>query len=159
MRVGIGWDVHRVEEGCCLVVGGVIVSSSIRFVAHSDGDVLTHAVIDAILGAAALGDIGSFYPESDSTKNMRSFDALKEVVSIVEKLGYRVINLDSTVIASKVRLSPFRDQIVGNFQTVLGCDVSVKFKSGNGVGEVGRGGAMEAMAVVLLDEGIQERSD
>ena len=159
MRVGIGWDVHRIEEGCCLVLGGVIVSDSVKAVAHSDGDVLVHAIIDAILGAASLGDIGSFFPEVEENRNMRSLDALRKIVDIVGRLGYRIESVDSTVIFSKGRLSPFRDQIKGNLEGVLGCEVSVKFKSGNGVGEVGRGEAVEALAVVLLSEGIKESSD
>ena len=159
MRVGIGWDIHRIEEGCCLVLGGVVVSNSVKAVAHSDGDVLVHAIIDAILGAASLGDIGSFFPEVEENKGIRSLDALRRIVDIVRKLGYRIESVDSTVIFSKGRLSPFRDQIKGNLEGMLGCEVSVKFKSGNGVGEVGKGKAVEALAVVLLSEGIKESSD
>jgi 2-C-methyl-D-erythritol 2,4-cyclodiphosphate synthase len=159
MRVGIGWDIHRLEDGCCLVVGGVVVSSEKRAIAHSDGDVLTHAIIDALLGAAVLGDIGSFYPEVEENKDMRSVDALKEIVKLIRKLDFKVVNIDSTVILSGLRLAPFRDQIKGTLESIFGCEVSIKFKSGNGVGEVGRGEAIEAIAVVLLSEGIEKNSD
>lgn len=159
MRVGMGWDVHKLTSGCCLVLGGVIVSSSVKSVAHSDGDVLCHAIIDSILGAANLGDIGSFYPETKENENMRSIDALREVSRIVREYGYRILNVDTTVILSGVRLSPFRDQIKGALESVLGCPVSVKFKSGNGVGEIGIGKAVEAQAVCLLSESIEKGSD
>jgi len=159
VRVGIGWDVHRLEKGCCLIVGGVIVSQDLRAIAHSDGDVLAHALIDALLGAAGLGDIGSFFPETEENKGMRSIDALRKIVKIIRKLGYGIESVDSTVVVSGVKLSPFRDQIVGNLEGILSCPVSVKFKSANGVGDVGKGKAIEAMVAVLLSEGIEERTD
>ncbi len=159
MRIGIGWDVHRLTKGCCLVLGGVMVSDSVKPIAHSDGDVLCHAIIDSLLGAANLGDIGSFYPETEENENMRSLDALKEVSRIIRECGYSIVNVDSTVILSGVKLSPFRDQIEGSLESVLGCPVSIKFKSGNGVGETGSGKAVEARAVCLLSERVEEGSD
>ena len=159
MRVGTGWDIHKLERGCCLVLGGVIVSDSVRSVAHSDGDALCHAIIDSLLGAADLGDIGSFFPETEENKGMRSIDALKEIIRFIREYGYRISNVDATVILSGIRLSPFRDQIKGSLESVLGCPVSIKFKSGNGVGEIGSGRAIEVQAICLLSESVEEGSD
>lgn len=159
MRIGIGWDIHKITSGCCLVLGGVIVSGDVKAVAHSDGDALCHAIIDALLGAASFGDIGSFYPEIEENKDMRSIDALKEISRMIRESGYDIVNVDTTVALSGVRLSPFRDQIKGSLEGILGCPVSVKFKSGNGVGEIGRGEAIEVLAVVLLSERVEKGSD
>ncbi len=159
MKVGIGWDIHKIVDGCCLILGGVIVSNEKTTIAHSDGDALCHAIIDSLLGAANLGDIGSFYPEIEKNKDMSSIDALNEISRVVRNLGYYIVNVDATVILSGVRLSPFRDQIMGSLEAVLGCPVSVKFKSGNGIGEVGNGKAIEVHAVALLSERVDERSD
>ena len=156
MRIGIGWDVHKITDGCCLILGGVIVSDKVRVLAHSDGDVLCHAIIDALLGASNLGDIGSFYPEIEKNRGMKSIDALREILKIVKEYGYDIVNVDSTIVLSEVKLSPFRDQIEGSLESVLGCPVSVKFKSGNGVGELGKGEAIKAIAAVLLSERIEE---
>ncbi len=151
LRVGFGYDIHQiVENEGKLVIGGVIVSQNIRSVAHSDGDVLCHAIIDAILGAIGEGDIGKLFPETERTKGMSSIKALKKVVKIAKEKGYELINIDSTVVFSKLKLSDFRERIIHALSEVLNCPVSVKFKSGNGIGEVGQGMAIEAFATALL---------
>ena len=150
MRVGFGYDVHPLKDGGKLVIGGVVVSEEIGVVAHSDGDVLCHAIIDAILGASLMGDIGRVFPEKDY-EGMNSLEALKSVVSKVKERGYEIVSVDSTVVVSKPRLAGFARDIRSNLVEALGCEsVSVKFKSGNGVGDVGSGKAIEAFAVVLM---------
>ena len=152
MRIGIGKDVHRLEKGGRLILGGVVVSRQHHPAAHSDGDVLCHAIADALLGAAKLGDIGKIYPETKENEGMSSLEALKEIAKLVESKGWKISSVDSTVFLSVVRLSPLREEIEESLEKALGCEVSVKFKSGNGVGEVGRGEAVEALAVVLLEK-------
>ena len=150
MRVGFGYDVHPLKDGGKLVIGGVVVSEEIGVVAHSDGDVLCHAIIDAILGASLMGDIGRVFPEEEY-EGMNSLEALKSVVSKVGERGYEIVSVDSTVVVSKPRLAGFARDIRSNLVEALGCEsVSVKFKSGNGVGDVGSGKAIEAFAVVLM---------
>lgn len=154
LRVGQGFDVHALASGRRLVIGGVVIPYERGLAAHSDGDVLLHAVTDALLGAAALGDIGRHFPDTDA--RFRGADSrvlLREVRARVANAGFRVVNVDSTVIAQAPRLSPFVDEMVKNIALDLGIAasaVSVKAKTTERLGFTGRGEGIAAEAVVLL---------
>lgn len=154
MRVGTGWDIHLLVEGRRLVIGGVDIPSPMGEKAHSDGDVLLHAVIDALLGACALGDIGTYFPPSEERwKNADSRRLLRHCLTLVEQAGYRVENLDCTVILQSPKLAPHREAIRGTIAEDLRLPpsaISVKAKTKEGVDSVGRGEAVEAIASVLV---------
>lgn len=151
MRIGFGNDIHRLVEGRKLYIGGVIIPSSVGEEAHSDGDVLIHAVIDAVLGAEAKGDIGHFFPpEDDRWKDADSRELLRVILDEVKP---EIINLDSTVTLEKVKLSPYILSIRESLASLLGVDisrVSVKAKTNEGLDSIGCGNAVKAEAVILL---------
>ncbi len=153
-RVGQGWDLHRLVPGRPLMIGGVEVPSEKGEDAHSDGDVLLHAVIDAILGAAALGDIGTHFPPSDAKwKGADSRGLARRAAALVRDAGWEIVNLDCTVILERPRLGPHRDAICDSIASCLGVGrgaVSFKAKTSEGVDAVGEGRAVEAQAVALL---------
>lgn len=154
-RVGIGWDLHRLEEGRRLVIGGVSIPSSKGCVAHSDGDVLIHAVIDAILGAAGMDDIGTLFPDSDPAYcGADSAELLSQVVNAVASRGFHVCNLDTTVVLQSPKLGSYKAAIRERLASLLGVEpscVGVKAKTAEGIlGELGTGSAIMAQAVVLL---------
>lgn len=154
MRVGHGYDLHRMAKGRRLVLGGVVIPHDRGLEGHSDADVLVHAVIDALLGAAAMGNIGQHFPDNDPAyKNADSIVLLKEVVALILGKGYVVENVDATLIAEKPRLNPFLDTMRANLAACLNVDsdcVSVKAKTNERVGPEGREEAISAHAVVLL---------
>lgn len=154
MRVGTGFDLHRLVAGRPLVLGGVHVPHSTGLAGHSDADALLHAVADALLGAAGLGDIGKLFPDDDPRyAGAASADLLREVASRVRSLGWRVLNVDSTVIAEQPRLSPHIPAMRESIARILDLDValvSVKAKTHEGMDAVGRQEAIAAQAVVLL---------
>jgi 2-C-methyl-D-erythritol 2,4-cyclodiphosphate synthase len=154
MRIGFGYDVHRLQEGRRLVLGGVHVPHDRGLEGHSDADALLHAVADALLGAAALGDIGSHFPDSDNRwKDADSRDLLREVVRLVDERGYRVNNVDSTVVLERPKLRPYIDQMRANLALELqvGEDrVSVKATRGEKIGFVGREEGAAAYAVCTI---------
>lgn len=154
MRIGHGWDLHRLEEGLPLVIGGVAIPFEKGCVAHSDGDVLIHAVIDALLGAAALGNIGKLFPDNDPRyRGADSRALLRQTVSLLPS-RWRIANIDTTVVLQAPKLNPFTDAIRANLAADLQIDieaVSVKPKTHEKVDSVGRGEAVEAYAVVLLE--------
>lgn len=155
MRVGSGFDVHAFGPGDSVVLGGVRVPHNRGVVAHSDGDVLLHALVDAMLGAAALGDIGQHFPDSDP--QWRGADSSRFLVAAVQMLarrGQRVINVDLTLLAQSPRISLWRDQIRSNIAQKLGLsesDVNLKATTTEHLGFVGRGEGLAAMATVLID--------
>ncbi len=154
MRIGQGWDIHRMKEGRKLVLGGVEIPSASGVVAHSDGDVLAHAVIDAILGAAAAGDIGTHFPDTaPEWKNADSMKLLTATVKIAAELGLKPSNIDSTVILQTPKLKPYIETMCLKLAQAAGIEpsaVSIKAKTNEGLGEVGAGKAVEAHAVVLM---------
>lgn len=156
MRIGQGYDIHPFEEGRRLVLGGVTFEGETGLAGHSDGDVLSHAVIDALLGAAALGDIGLHFPTSDERwRGAESIEMLKAVAQLVAQAGYVVSNLDATVIAQKPRIAPHVLYIRHNLAEALGIEtsrVSVKATTTDGLGAIGRAEGMAASAVALLEE-------
>ena len=155
MRVGTGYDAHRLRPGRDLIIGGVRIEHPLGLDGHSDADVLTHAVIDALLGAAGLGDIGQHFPASDPRfKGVSSLDLLATVVRAVTEAGYRIVNVDSTVIAEEPHLQPhlgaMRNQLAKRLAVDAGA-VSVKATSPEGLGALGRKAGIAAQAVALIE--------
>ena len=154
MRIGQGYDVHRLTEGRKLVLGGVEVPYEKGLLGHSDADVLTHAVMDALLGALALGDIGGHFPDTDQRyKGADSIELLKKVGELIEREGYRVGNIDCTVAAQAPKLKPYIAKMRENLSAALQIDcsqVSVKATTEEGLGITGNGDGMTATAICLL---------
>ena len=154
MRVGIGYDFHRLIAGRKLVLGGVGIPFAKGLAGHSDGDVLTHALCDAILGAAGLGDIGLHFPDTDPKwKDARSLDLLAGVVKLIGAQGLRVAQVDTVVVAEQPKLSPYFNEIRDTLGRLLGlppAQVNVKAKTTEGLEATGRGEAIAAHAIVLL---------
>jgi 2-C-methyl-D-erythritol 2,4-cyclodiphosphate synthase len=156
MRVGQGYDVHPFQDGKRLVLGGVVFEGERGLAGHSDGDALTHALIDALLGAASLGDIGTHFPSSDQRwRDADSIDLLKQVTKVVVAAGYSIINVDMTVIAERPRVAPRVRDMRTRLSMALGIDlaqVSVKATTTDGLGTLGRGEGIAAQAIALLEE-------
>ena len=154
MRIGEGFDVHALVEGRPLIIGGVTIPFEKGLAGHSDGDVLLHAVCDALLGAAALGDIGRHFPDTDERyAGADSRDLLREVGSIVAQSGYVIGNIDATIIAQQPKMAPFIAQMAANIAGDLQTDtanISVKAKTTESLGFTGRGEGIAAKAVALL---------
>lgn len=154
LRTGLGWDNHRIVSGRPLILGGVTVPCEFGLDGHSDADVLLHAITDALLGAAALGDIGMHFPDSDPRwKGCDSLVFLRHAVSLVKQQGYEILNVDSTVILERPKLKDFRAAIRESVAQALGLPpdrVSVKFKTAEKVGPVGEGRSAEAQAIALI---------
>jgi 2-C-methyl-D-erythritol 2,4-cyclodiphosphate synthase len=155
IRTGLGWDVHRIASGRPMILGGVPIACEFGLEGHSDADVLAHAITDAILGAAALGDIGMHFPDSDPKwKGCDSLVFLRHARELAEARGYRIVNVDSTVILERPKLKDYRLPIREKLAKALGLEVdrmSVKFKTAEKVGPVGEGRSAEAQAVVTLE--------
>ena len=154
MRIGHGYDVHRFCDGDFITLGGVRIPNKYGLLAHSDGDVLLHALSDALLGAAALGDIGKHFPDTDPQfKGADSRVLLRAAVSLVASAGWQVVNVDATLIAQQPKLAPHAPAMVANIAADLGIAaacVNVKGKTNEKLGYLGRAEAIEAQAVVLL---------
>ncbi len=154
MRIGTGYDVHRLEEGRKLILGGVEIPYEKGLLGHSDADVIVHAIMDALLGALALGDIGKHFPDTDPKyEGCSSIELLKEVGALIEKERYVISNIDSTIIAQKPKLSGYMEQIRKNIADALGIklnQVSVKATTEEKLGFTGRGEGISSQAVVLL---------
>jgi 2-C-methyl-D-erythritol 2,4-cyclodiphosphate synthase len=151
MRVGIGYDSHRFAEGRRLVLGGVEIDHPLGLTGHSDADVVTHALIDALLGAAGLGDLGTHFPAED--ERWRDADSLDMLRTVLGMLPGPVRNADLSVIAEQPRLGGHRDEMARNLAEVLGAPVSVKGTTNEGMGFVGRGEGIACFAVALIDTG------
>jgi 2-C-methyl-D-erythritol 2,4-cyclodiphosphate synthase len=153
-RTGIGTDIHRTTEGKRLMLGGVYVPCSFGLEGHSDGDVVLHAVVDALLGAASMGDIGTLFPDSDPTwKNADSKEFLYIVKEQLEKKQWEVVNIDVTIHAEVPRLEPLKGQMKRCIAGLMGVDfnaVNVKAKTNEGLGEIGAGEAIAATAIALI---------
>ena len=153
MRVGIGYDVHPLKAGRELVIGGVRIDHPTGLEGHSDADVLTHAVIDAVLGAAGLGDIGTLFPATDPTfKDASSLHMLSSAIQAVREAGYRIVNVDCTVIAQEPRLHAHLGEMRARLAERLGTDqVNVKGKSPEGLGALGHQAGIAAQAVATIE--------
>ena len=154
MRIGQGYDVHKLVEGRDLILGGVTVPYEKGLLGHSDADVLVHAVMDALLGAAALGDIGQHFPDTDPKyKGISSIALLKEVGALLEKEGYIIENIDATIIAQRPKLAAYRPQMAKNIAEALHLEVnqvSVKATTEEGLGFTGSGEGISSQAITLL---------
>ena len=151
MRTGIGIDTHRFEDGRRLVLGGLEIPGERGLAGHSDADVLTHAIVDALLGAASLGDIGELFPDTDELwRDADSMALLRDVLGRVEEAGWVVAHVDTTVVLERPKLAPHRDAIRESLASVLG-SVNVKFTTGEKMGFVGREEGAAALAVATLE--------
>ncbi len=153
-RIGHGYDVHRLTEGRKLIIGGVEIGYEKGLLGHSDADVLTHAIMDSLLGAAALGDIGKHFPDTDEKyKGADSIELLKKTGEILKENGYEISNIDSTLIAQKPKIAPYIEQMRKNIANALGInvsDVSVKATTEEKLGFTGSGEGMSAHSVSLI---------
>jgi len=158
IRTGLGWDVHRIAPGRPLILGGITIPSEFGLAGHSDADILLHAVTDALLGAAALGDIGMHFPDTDPQwKGAASGLFLEHAVRLVQQAGFALVNVDTTVILERPKLKDYRVAIRESLARVLRLDldrVSVKFKTAEGMGPVGQGLSAEAQAIVTLSRSV-----
>ena len=156
MRIGHGYDVHRLVFGRKLIIGGVNIPYEKGLDGHSDADVLLHAICDALLGAAALGDIGKHFPDTDERyKGINSLFLLEEVSKLLEQNGYSVINIDSTIIAQAPKLSPYIDEMVNNISASLNIkpeNISVKATTEEHLGFTGAGEGIASHAVCIIDK-------
>ena len=156
MRIGFGYDSHRLVPGRALILGGVHIPSTLGPEAHSDGDALIHALIDALLGACALGDIGQLFPPSDEQyRDISSRILLQRTLEVLSEAGFRPRNIDATVILDSPRLGPFVEQMRSTLSMDLGIPaaaISVKAKTTEGLDPTGQGLAVEAYAVALVEE-------
>jgi 2-C-methyl-D-erythritol 2,4-cyclodiphosphate synthase len=154
---GIGWDSHRFMAGRPLILGGVAIEHELGLVGHSDADTLTHAIIDALLGAAAMGDIGQHFPDTDERfRDADSMLLLRTVVATLAERGLAVTHVDATVVMERPKLAPYRDAIRAALADGLGVGpehVNVKASTGEGMGFVGRGEGIAALAVATLNSG------
>jgi len=162
MRVGIGYDVHRMVEGRTLVLGGIVVPYGKGLLGHSDADVLVHAIMDALLGAAALGDIGRHFPDSDGQyKDIDSLVLLKKVHMLISNKRMMIANIDATIVAQRPRLAPYIDVMRENIADTLAISpdqINIKATTEEGMGFTGTGEGMSCQAICLLNE-ISENYD
>lgn len=153
-RCGLGWDIHRIVRGRPLILGGVVIASEFGLEGHSDADVLAHAITDALLGAAALGDIGMHFPDTDPRwQGADSLRLLSQALDLAVSAGFELVHVDATVILERPKLKDYRQPIRASLAATLGLDLdslSVKFKTAEKVGPVGEGLAAEAQAIVTL---------
>lgn len=156
-RVGIGYDIHKLVDGRKLILGGVEIPFEKGLLGHSDADALLHAITDAILGACALGDIGKHFPDTDPNyKNADSKLLLKKVCEIVGTLGFKVVNVDSNIIAEKPKMAPYISEMTRTIAKILGVEencVSVKARSNEGQDSIGRQDAISTQAIVMIKIG------
>lgn len=156
MRIGLGYDVHRLVEGRKLIIGGVEIPNEKGLLGHSDADVLIHAIMDAILGAAALGDIGKHFPDTDEKyKGISSIKLLNYVFDLIDNKGYCIINVDATIVAQKPKLRPYIDDMRKNISHALNIsidDVNVKATTEEGLGFTGSQEGISAQAICLINK-------
>jgi 2-C-methyl-D-erythritol 2,4-cyclodiphosphate synthase len=156
MRIGTGYDIHRMVSGRPLILGGVAIPSTKGLLGHSDADVLTHAVCDALLGALGLGDLGEHFPDtSEAFKDISSIELLKRCVELMQPAGYRLVNLDATVFAQAPKLSPHKAEMEKRLADAFHADanrVNVKATTTEGLGYIGRGEGMAAECVLLIEK-------
>ncbi|MFH1560829.1 MAG: 2-C-methyl-D-erythritol 2,4-cyclodiphosphate synthase [Chloroflexota bacterium] len=156
VRTGIGYDAHRLEAGRPLWLGGVQIDFEAGLTGHSDGDVLVHALVDALLGAAGLGDMGTYFPSSDPRyRGASSLQFLRYAAELLERQGWRVANLDATIVAERPRLAPFSENMREVIAESLGLSqgqVNIKSKTSDGMGFTGRGEGIAALAIATIED-------
>ncbi|MFH1441331.1 MAG: 2-C-methyl-D-erythritol 2,4-cyclodiphosphate synthase [Candidatus Omnitrophota bacterium] len=154
-RIGIGYDIHRLVEGRALFIGGLEIPYIKGLLGHSDGDVLLHAICDALLGALALGDIGDHFPDTDiKYQGIRSEILLKETAGLIKEKGFLIINIDAVIIAQEPKLIPFKKQIKNRIALILDIEpdaISIKAKTNEGLGSIGNAEAIACYAVVGIE--------
>lgn len=160
MRIGMGYDVHKLVEDRKLILGGVDIPYEKGLLGHSDADVVVHAIMDALLGAAALGDIGKHFPDTDDRyKGISSIKLLHHVGELLRENNFKIGNIDATIICQKPRLAPFRDEMVKNVAKALNIEesrVCIKATTEEGLGFTGEGLGISSQAIALLEEGLNE---
>lgn len=160
MRVGLGYDVHKLVEDRKLILGGVEIPYEKGLLGHSDADVVVHAIMDALLGAAALGDIGKHFPDTDDRyKGISSIKLLHHVGELLRENNFKIGNIDATIICQKPKLAPFRDEMVKNVAKALNIEesrVCIKATTEEGLGFTGEGLGISSQAIALLEEGLNE---
>lgn len=156
MKIGIGYDLHKLTGGRKLIIGGVEIPFEKGLLGHSDADVLVHAIIDALLGAAGLPDIGTLFPDTDNKyKDANSIELLKNVYTKIHSLGYKINNIDSNIIAQAPKMMPYIPEMKKVLSKILETDeISIKAKTKENLDAIGEGKAIEAQAVVLLEKEI-----
>lgn len=156
MRIGLGYDIHKLSENRDLIIGGVKIPFELGLLGHSDADVLTHAIIDAILGSIAMHDIGYHFPDtSEKYKNANSLELLKETCKILKNEGYKIINLDTNIICQKPKLSSYIDDMRKNLSKTIDIElnqISIKAKTNEKMDSVGECRSIAAQAIVLIDK-------
>lgn len=156
LRIGQGFDLHRLTENRKLILGGINIPYELGLLGHSDADVLTHAIMDAMLGALSLGDIGlHFPPNDDKYKDISSIKLLQHVKQLIEEKGYKIVNIDSTIIAQRPKLLPYIEEIKASLARELNTNisnVSVKATTTEKLGDIGKGLAIAAEAIVLVEK-------
>jgi 2-C-methyl-D-erythritol 2,4-cyclodiphosphate synthase len=154
-RIGFGFDSHRLKPSTEIILGGISIPSEVGAVGHSDADVLIHAICDALLGAANLGDIGTHFPDTDAKyKDADSKQLLREVVALLNEKNYHIVNIDTTICLEKPKLAPYITQIQQKLGEVIGIpyfDISVKAKTSEKMGFIGRGEGISAYAIALIE--------
>ncbi len=160
MRIGMGYDVHKLVEDRKLILGGVDIPYEKGLLGHSDADVVVHAIMDALLGAAALGDIGKHFPDTDDRyKGISSIKLLHHVGELLRENNFKIGNIDATIICQKPKLAPFRDEMVKNVAKALNIEesrVCIKATTEEGLGFTGEGLGISSQAIALLEEGLNE---
>ena len=155
MRIGMGYDVHKLVEDRKLILGGVEIPYEKGLLGHSDADVVVHAIMDALLGAAALGDIGKHFPDTDPKyKDISSIELLKYVGKLLDENNYRIGNIDATIICQRPKLAPYREQMIKNVAKALNTDTSkvwIKATTEEGLGFTGEGLGISSQAIALLE--------
>lgn len=156
MRIGMGYDVHKLVENRKLILGGVEIPYELGLLGHSDADVVVHAIMDGLLGAAALGDIGKHFPDTDSKyKGISSIKLLAHVGSLLRENNYKIGNIDATIICQRPKLSPYKDEMIRNVANALNISetqVCIKATTEEGLGFTGEGLGISSQAIVLLEE-------
>lgn len=160
MRIGMGYDVHKLVEDRKLILGGVDIPYEKGLLGHSDADVVVHAIMDALLGAAALGDIGKHFPDTDDRyKGISSIKLLHHIGELLRENNFKIGNIDATIICQKPKLAPFRDEMVKNVAKALNIEesrVCIKATTEEGLGFTGEGLGISSQAIALLEEGLNE---
>ena len=153
IKVGFGYDIHKLVKGKPLYLGGLKIPFERGFLAHSDGDVLLHSVCDSLLGAAGLGDIGQHFPNTDKKyKNISSLILLKKVFELLKKSGYKIINIDTMLIAKEPKISPYIEKMKKEISKIIGTrNISIKATTNEGIGDIGKGKAICAYTVCLVE--------
>ena len=156
MRIGMGYDVHKLVENRKLILGGVTIPYELGLLGHSDADVLLHAIMDSLLGAAALGDIGKHFPDNNNKfKGISSIELLKEVKILIENEGYKIGNIDATIIAQKPKMAPYISLMRENIATTLNISIdqiNIKATTEEGLGFTGKGLGISSQSICLLEK-------